>query len=182
MFARNSIQRFAQVALAVVLAVAVLAAALPRPAQAAVNAVCDETITVKQGDTIYNLSKKYEVTVYKLAKANNLEKPYTLTVGQKLCIPKVPEPSSNYKWSALFKNGEMTVSGSKFKKTHPFIIKMRAVDDMTWYKLGKAVTDKSGELDKTYKVPKALSKDTFVYVCLKDAVTDYLDCKRVVKQ
>ena len=143
---------------------------------------CNDTNGIKEGDTIYNLSKKYEVSVYKLAKANNLEKPYTLTVGQKFCIPKVPEPSSNYKWSALFKNGNIAVSGEKFKKSHPFIIKVRAMDDMVWYKLGKAVTDKNGELDKTYKVPKALAGESAIYVCLKDGVTDYLDCKRVVKQ
>jgi hypothetical protein len=182
MFVRSSIQRFAQVALAVMIAVAILAAALPRPAQAAVNATCEETITIKEGDTIYNLSKKYEVSVNKLARANDLEKPYTLTVGQKFCIPKVPAPSSDYKWNAVFKNGQIALAGEKFKKSHPFNVKVREVDQSTWYKLGKVVTDKNGKLAKTYKLPKDLTNVPALYVCLKDGVTDYLDCKRVVKQ
>ncbi len=182
MFLKVSFQRFAQISLAIVVALAVLAAALPRPAQAATDVVCAETITIKEGDTIYNLARKYETTVYKLAKANNLTKPYTLTVGQKFCIPATPKPSSNYKWSAVFKNGQVTVSGEKFKKTHPFFIKVRDANGLTWYKLGKVVTSKSGVMDKTYKIPKELAKSTSIFVCLKDGVTDYLDCKRVFRQ
>ncbi len=170
------------ISIAVLVAFALLAAALPRPAQAAVNAACEETITVKAGDTIYNLSKKYETTVNKLARANDLDKPYTLTVGQTLCIPKVPEPSSNYTWSAVLKNGEVTVTGEKFKKQHPLHFKVREDLDEPWYKLGKVTANKSGEIEKKFTLPKAVSKANVLYVCLKDGVTDYLDCKRVFKQ
>lgn len=182
MLQKTYVQRFFQAGLALVVALAVLAAALPQPAKAAVDAVCAETITIKEGDTIYKLSNKYGITVYRLAKANNLEKPYTLVVGQKFCIPETPKPSSNYKWSAAFKNGQVTISGEKFKKTHPFFVKVRDSNGFTWYKLGKVVTTKSGEMDKTYKIPKELAKSTAIFVCLKDGVTDYLDCKRVFRQ
>jgi len=167
---------------AFLVAFAALAAALPRPAQAASDVVCEKTITVKAGDTIYNLAKKYETTVNKIARGNDLEKPYTLTVGQTLCIPKERQPSSNYTWSAVLKNGEVTVSGEKFKKQHPFHIKVREDFDSPWYKLGKVTANKSGELEKEFKLPKAVANANVLYVCLKDGVTDYLDCKRVFKQ
>ena len=167
---------------ALLLAFALFAAALPRPALAAVDAACSDTITVKAGDTVYNLSKKYETTVNKLARANDLEKPYSLTVGQTLCIPKAPEPSSNYTWSAVLKNDQVTVSGEKFKKQVPFFIKVREDLDEPWHKLGKVVTSKSGELEKQYKLPKSIAGASVMYVCLKDGITNYLDCKRVFKQ
>lgn len=179
---KTSLQRFIQAGLALVVALAVLAAALPQPARAAADVVCAETITIKEGDTINKLSKKYGITVYKLAKANNLEKPYVLVVGQKFCIPETPKPSSNYKWSAVFKNGQVTITGEKFKKSHPFYIKVREVNQYTWFKLGKVVTSKTGEMEKTYNIPKQLAKSTAIFVCLKDGVTDYLDCKRVFRQ
>jgi LysM repeat protein len=170
------------ISIAVLVAFALLAAALPRPAQAAVNAVCEKTITVQAEDTINKLAKKYETTVNKIARANDLEKPYVLTVGQSLCIPAERQPSSSYTWSAVLKNGEVTVSGEKFKKQHPFHIKVREDFDSPWYKLGKVTANKTGELDKEFKLPKAVVKANVLYVCLKDGVTDYLDCKRVFKQ
>lgn len=175
-------KKILHVTFALLVAFALLAASLPRPAQAAVSAVCEETITVKAGDTIYNLSKKYETTVNKIARANDLEKPYTLTVGQTLCIPAARQPSSNYTWSAVLKNGQVTISGEKFKKQHPFHIKVREDLDSPWFKLGKVTANKSGELEKKFTLPKSISGASVMYVCLKDGVTDYLDCKRVFKQ
>jgi hypothetical protein len=105
-----------------------------------------------------------------------------LEPGQQLCIPKEPAKSSNYTWSAAYKGNTVTVSGEKFKKSYPFIVKARASDASTWYKLGRVGSDKNGELEKKFTLPKALVGETFLSVCLKDGVTDYLDCKRVVRQ
>lgn len=43
-------------------------------------------ITVAPGDTLYSLAKKYNTSVDELARANNLDTPYTLSVGQKLKV------------------------------------------------------------------------------------------------
>jgi len=159
--------------------VALMAVALPRPAQAA---VCEETYTVKEGDTIGKVAKKYDTTINKIARANELESPYYLTAGQKLCIPKVPAKSSNYTWSAAYKGNTVNISGEKFKKTHPFIVKARAADGSTWYKFGRVGSDKNGDLEKKFTLLKALVGEKILTICLKDGVTDYLDCKRVVRQ
>jgi murein DD-endopeptidase MepM/ murein hydrolase activator NlpD len=171
--------RLAYLLFATLLALSLVAAALPRPAAAAVDASCEDTHTVKEGENIYSISKKYGITVSKLEKANNLEDPYSLTVGQQLCIPAAPKASSNYKWSATFNGSKVEITGEKFKKNHPFIVKARLNDTAAWYKLGKAAADKNGEMEASLKVPSQLAKAQSIKVCLKDGVTDYLDCKLV---
>ena len=46
-------------------------------------------ITVKQGDTLYSLSRKYEIPVNDLAVINKISAPFTLADGQKLKVPKL---------------------------------------------------------------------------------------------
>ncbi len=159
--------------------VALMAVALPQQARAA---VCEEMYTVKAGDTIGQVAKKYDTTINKIAKANDMVRPYNLTPGDQLCIPAVPEKSSDYTWSASYKGDTVTLSGEKFKKSHPFIVKARVDSASPWYKLGKVASDKNGDLEQKLNLPKALSGESFLTVCLKDGVTDYLDCKRVVRQ
>lgn len=46
-----------------------------------------ETYVVKKGDTLFNVSQKYEISWQSLAEINNLDEPYLLKIGQKLIIP-----------------------------------------------------------------------------------------------
>lgn len=48
----------------------------------------ETTYTVKSGDSLYSIGIKYGVNWKDIAKTNNLEEPYNLTVGQELKIPK----------------------------------------------------------------------------------------------
>ena len=176
----RSLQKTLFMVMSVLVIAALMAVALPRPALAA---VCEEYYTVKEGDSIGQVAKKYETTINKIAKANDMERPYTLETGEKLCIPKVPEKSSDYTWSAAYKGDTVTITGEKFKKTYPFIFKARVDDTSPWYKLGRVGSDKQGEIDsKKFTLPKALKGETFLTICLKDGVNDYLDCKRVIRQ
>lgn len=43
---------------------------------------------VQKGDTLFNLSQKYNVSWVTLANLNNLKSPFTLKPGQKIQIPK----------------------------------------------------------------------------------------------
>lgn len=45
------------------------------------------SVVVQKGDTLYNLSRKYEVPLRSLIEENNLSAPYTLSVGQNLRLP-----------------------------------------------------------------------------------------------
>lgn len=44
--------------------------------------------TIKPGDTVYSIAKKYNVTPQELAKFNKLDKNFTIKVGDELAIPK----------------------------------------------------------------------------------------------
>ena len=54
-----------------------------------------KTVTVARGDTLYSLSRKYEIPVNDLAVMNDLRAPFALNAGQKLRVPDLPEPKVN---------------------------------------------------------------------------------------
>ena len=45
------------------------------------------SVTVHKGDTLYSISRKYNVPIKDMIKANHLSAPYTLYVGQRLNLP-----------------------------------------------------------------------------------------------
>lgn len=45
------------------------------------------SVTVHKGDTLYSISRKYNVPIKDMIKANRLSAPYTLYVGQRLNLP-----------------------------------------------------------------------------------------------
>ena len=77
----------------------------------------DSTYIVKKGDTLYSISRRYELTVAELRTANNLSENDVLQAGQKLTIPSaditnaaalsaVPEKKGNVPVSEIAKNTE----------------------------------------------------------------------------
>lgn len=57
--------------------------------------VCESVHTVEPGDTLYSLAQKYDVLIPILMQANRIFNPYSLKIGQKICIPgAVPESPS----------------------------------------------------------------------------------------
>ena len=46
-----------------------------------------QSVEVQKGDTLYSLSRQYEVSLRGIIEANNLSAPYNLNVGQKLNLP-----------------------------------------------------------------------------------------------
>ncbi|RME81081.1 MAG: LysM peptidoglycan-binding domain-containing protein, partial [Caldilineae bacterium] len=48
------------------------------------------TYTVKAGDTLYSIARKYDITVEDILRYNNLQDPNNLRVGQELQIPGKP--------------------------------------------------------------------------------------------
>lgn len=47
----------------------------------------ERDVIVRKGDTLYSLSKKYDVPMRDVINANNLRAPYTLKAGQRLILP-----------------------------------------------------------------------------------------------
>ena len=72
---------------------------------------------VEKGDTLYSISRKYQITVAELRAANNLSENDILKAGQKLIIPeadigtaslylhkkKLKLPTQKKQWNMLFK-------------------------------------------------------------------------------
>jgi len=48
-----------------------------------------QEITVAKGDTLYSISRKYQIPVNDLAVMNKLSTPFALSVGQKIKVPKL---------------------------------------------------------------------------------------------
>ena len=51
------------------------------------NSYTPSSVIVKKGDTLYSLSRKYEVPLRSIIEENNLSAPYILSVGQNLRLP-----------------------------------------------------------------------------------------------
>jgi len=57
------------------------------PVQPPPGQTCRTKITVKPGDTLAAIARKYGVTVWNLAKNNGIKNVNLIYVGQRLCIP-----------------------------------------------------------------------------------------------
>lgn len=58
-------------------------------ANQSIKRVAVKEISVKKGDTLYSLSREYQIPVNDLAVMNKLSSPFTLSVGQKLKVPSL---------------------------------------------------------------------------------------------
>ncbi len=67
------------------------------------------THTVEKSETLYSLSRKYDVTVDEIRNANNMGSSNTITIGQKLIIPSKNADSSEKTSASTISYSEYTV-------------------------------------------------------------------------
>jgi murein DD-endopeptidase MepM/ murein hydrolase activator NlpD len=178
-------------ALSVLLVLAILAAALPASVLAAPDAAtCSTNYIVKSGDTLSSIALTYKVTTAELAAANNLKEPYTLYIGQALCIPGTAPTStsststtSNQKINATFTATSVTFKLSGLTKNGRFTIKGRKYDrhDSSWYRFGHFKANKNGGGTVTLKLPRILREPGEIQICFKNATNDKVWCQRFNK-
>lgn len=174
--------------LSIFVLLAVLVAALPVPVQAAPAAAdCDRYHQVRYGQTVKKVAKLYGMDWQEIVKANNLTDPYTLTVGQRLCIPVVKKSSSSSDTKATFsafvtKNKDVRVTVNSNKKAQNFFVRVgpNVANNHIWYKVGKITSKKSGTTTRTFDLPNQLTRHGSLQVCLKNTVTDSVVCATVV--
>ena len=75
---------------------------------ASISLFADTTYKVEKGDTLYSISRKYQITVAELRAANNLSENDVIKVGQKLKIPTADISNA----AALATDNKATTSGS----------------------------------------------------------------------
>jgi hypothetical protein len=158
------------------------------PTSATAQRRCQDTYTVQYGDYLIKIAAEYEgVNFLDIARANDLEAPYTLTFGQKLCIPKQAVSTSSAGTTTAITSSNFTLrkQGSKLKvsvedlqRTEIYYVK---VDDagksgLEWFKVGILTTDSNREGQGTFALPDKLAKATAFTVCLKNVVTDDVIC------
>ena len=176
------------------LVLALLAAAAPISASAAPAAqtVCATKHTVVSGETLSSIGVAYGVDWQDIAEANNLKDPYTLTIGQVLCIPgsaaDTPEEgegddqvaAGGPTFTVTFDdNNFMNIKTIGYPKSMSFIVRVSPLElRWGWLELeviGRFSTDKNGGSDALIRVPKEY-RDQDLYICLKNATTDKIQC------
>lgn len=92
-------------------------------------------ITVAKGDTLYSLSRKYQIPVNDLAIMNKLSAPFNLSVGQKLKVPKLAEvqtkPAVTVKKAVYNKKTVTSVTKAKPEKQPDTKVKKKTKDTKT---------------------------------------------------
>ena len=167
---------------------ALVASLAPVPAQAApLLATCSQKYTVQAGDTLSSIAFTFGVSVEELASANNLKSPYTIFVGDVLCIPTSAtsdgddsDSSSTKKNAFTFeRDGEyITIKGSNLSKKQSYYVKTAKADRKypVWYKVGLFNNNKNTTLTVIYRLPKSLRDYPDVQVCVKNGTNDLVYC------
>ncbi len=156
------------------------------PASVAAAAKCDTTYEVKRGDTLTSIGKKYGYAANQIVQASKLGKPYSIYVGQRLCIPekkdnnaaKVDSKYANA-LAAFFTAGRTADSVVIYTFTYPkttVLIKGASApnNDRKFYKIGTQAIQNNKAYK--FKLPDELKNAKSLQICLKDRTSSYLQC------
>ncbi len=184
-FTRKTLKQLGVTLLSLALALAILAASLPQPVQAATAVACDTFFyTVKAGDTTTSIAQAFGLKWKEIASANNLKYPYKLKVGQQLCIPSKSDTSEDedLKVSVVVIGGNVTVKASGASVRSVFKVKARPgnVGIGGYFVLGNFKVPKKTAVTGVFSLPKDLRTVSPITVCLKNVTTDELICRTVV--
>jgi LysM repeat protein len=158
--------------------------AFPQAAQAATQATCDKTHIVKQGETTGQIARRYDLKWNEIAKANDLEYPYELVEGQKLCIPGEEEETttSSFSFTVDTVGGRAFITVNKLSNRTVFTVKAKETDFGVggWKKLGTLKAGKNEKVSKVFSLPNSLKTPLYLSICLKNVSTDELTCRSVI--
>ena len=114
-----------------------------------------DEITVERGDTLYSLSREYQIPVNDLAVLNKLSSPFTLSVGQKLKVPKLENvqvrSAKEVKKSELKTENKTDVKNKSVAKDKPLAVAKKTVEKKD-VKSQTKVPEKKQKSEKSNKV------------------------------
>ncbi len=174
------------------MALSLLVSLLPQNVSAAAQAKkekCKLTFEVRRGDTLKSIAKYFGVSANEIAELNDMDPPYTIYIGQQLCIPtksvKNPPKLSTKQattYAVYFTAGragnEIILYTYNYPKT-TVVVKAADARASTWklYNLGTMNIAKMGNKKAVrFKLPTALRNARYLYICLKDKKSGHLQC------
>ena len=173
---------------------ALIAVSLPLQSVSAsgVAQTCSTFHTVSSGETLSSIALKYNTSVEEIASANSLKEPYTIVVGQRLCIPAgaVSATPTATKDETLSSNSPdfvvstgpysnwISVKTGRFDSKTPYYVRVFVTGDPgSSKKLGTMRTDKNGAATRNFKLPKQFRNVDSLTYCMKNAFSDEVMCK-----
>ncbi len=109
----------------------------------------EEVYTVKSGDTLYSIARKYNLTVDEIKKLNNLTS-NTLSIGQKLIVKSSEENNNTY---TVVKGDSLYAIARKFNTTVDDIKKLNNLtsNNLSIGQVLKIPSEKSNQITYTVK-------------------------------
>lgn len=170
--------------LSIMIVLTLLVSAIPQSAAMAVT--CKFKHKVLQGETLIYIGDLYTVDWLKIAKANNLNPPYTVIAGQVLCIPEGEKPANTTTTTTTKGKGpsvqivpglnRVLVSVENFAKKTTYFIRITPSNNKVTYHLGQFTTNKEGDATNWFRVPNYANRTPTMTLCLKNAWTDAVSC------
>ena len=168
-----------------------LLAVIPMVASAApVDAEdCDFTYEVRRGDTLGEIAKDFGVAANQIVYINDWNKPYTIYVGQSVCIPdkiKKGLPKLDRKYTNAFAvyftagrdKNDILIYTYNYPKTTVLVKVDNASDSLRNYITVGSINISSVGNRKSlrFKLPAELRKASKLFICLKDKTTSHMQC------
>ena len=158
-----------------ILLVSWLAIPTPTTASDQTTTECKQWHTVQSGEYLSLIANTYDVNWRDIAEINNIESPYTIYSGQKLCISGTiseTTTSSDVKVYALSVQEDKSVSlkGVNLLPNtgHTIYFSNEKGSEPVRYYVGVVVTDSNGEFKDTYDIPSELVDYPKIRVTLID--------------
>lgn len=177
--------RMGGMALTALMALSMIAAALPQPALAAADSTvtCAYQHTVKKSDTKSTIADAYGLKWWEIAKANNLPANPKPPVGQTLCIPTKNWAANAYNGtmtaSAIGKKLTVTMSGFDTRSIWNVRVKDTSGNVSGFYNVGRIVAPAKGSVTGIYNLPSQLLKMPKLTVCVKNAEASKAICTNI---
>jgi len=178
--------------------VVLLVAAQPGAAQAAsqspasaVKSTCERWYTVRSNDTLGTIASRFGIEPYQVVNSNDLRSPYTIYMGQKLCIPKAAIHADQLKklpkkylnqgaasFNASWSPAGIVIKPLNFPVKSSLLVKVDDLGDPAaqWVKLG-VFTTRKGVKQYSFRLPRDLQDAHQLTVCVKNLNTDLRMCR-----
>lgn len=191
--ARGVFSRISFGLLSVFTALSVAFAVLPQTASAAAAVTCAANYTVKSGDTLSMISRRYDMGLRTLAAANNLATNSMLTAGTRLCIPDESTFSlppvgvgnlgmtapTQFSFATSASGNHINLNLTNVKSSLSFKARVQdaSATTNTWYSLGTVNGTLDNTTAKTFMMPTDIKSAASLRVCLKNMRDGSLYCE-----